>query len=380
MGNPAKASSENTLSYLEELLNRYETVLHQHRLDNPDLYQLIEQHRQAANKVEPPLSALNSADTHIDPPLQSSNDTSLQGPLRGKALRQKIHASHRIIRERVVAMDADTIPRTQAYNRKSPHTTIEGERECREDVLAAQIRAWRSVLPDIIRKFARIPDYRSPSRIKHSMTVVMVFGLFAFIFRLNSRRDMNRSLTGPVIFSQLQTLFPEINTIPHADTLARVLEHVDPKRIEKIHLNLIQSLVRKKKFKKLLIQNRLPIAFDGTQKLTRDGLRYDERWCERIVGNDDEKQQYVYVLEANIILKNGLTIPLMTEYLTREHNALLQVEGKQDSETTTFERLARRLKAYFPRLKILLVLDAMFATQAVMGQAHDYRWDYLIYL
>ncbi|WP_423063544.1 hypothetical protein [Candidiatus Paracoxiella cheracis] len=40
MGNPAKASGENALSYLEELLNRYETVLHQHRLDNPDLYQL----------------------------------------------------------------------------------------------------------------------------------------------------------------------------------------------------------------------------------------------------------------------------------------------------------------------------------------------------
>ncbi len=38
MGNPAKASGENALSYLEELLNRYETVLHQHRLDNPDLY------------------------------------------------------------------------------------------------------------------------------------------------------------------------------------------------------------------------------------------------------------------------------------------------------------------------------------------------------
>lgn len=46
--------------------------------------------------------------------------------------------------------------------------------------------------------------------------------------------------------------------------------------------------------------------------------------------------------------------------------------------TTAFERLARRLKAYFPRLKILLVFDAMFATQAVMGQAHGYHWDYLI--
>ncbi|MEK6248619.1 MAG: hypothetical protein N2C12_10600, partial [Planctomycetales bacterium] len=39
-------------------------------------------------------------------------------------------------------------------------------------------------------------------------------------------------------------------------------------------------------------------------------------------------------------LQNGLTIPLMTEYLHRENNQLLQAEGKQDSETTAFERLA----------------------------------------
>ena len=49
--------------------------------------------------------------------------------------------------------------------------------------------------------------------------------------------------------------------------------------------------------------------------------------------DSDDKQQYVYVLEANITLKNGLTIPLMTEYLYRSNNILEQNDDKQDSGT-----------------------------------------------
>ena len=43
---------------------------------------------------------------------------------------------------------------------------------------------------------------------------------------------------------------------------------------------------------------------DGTQKLYRDGLLQDPRWCERIVGHPEEKnkQQYIYTIEANITI------------------------------------------------------------------------------
>jgi hypothetical protein len=49
----------------------------------------------------------------------------------------------------------------------------------------------------------------------------MVFGLLAFVFRLKSRREMNRELTGSTINHHLQKIFPELDSIPHADTLAR---------------------------------------------------------------------------------------------------------------------------------------------------------------
>jgi hypothetical protein len=182
----------------------------------------------------------------------------------------------------------------------------------------------------------------------------MMFGLFAFILRLNLRREINRELTGPLVQQQLKALFPVIDSIPHADTLARYLQRLDTQKIEALHIELIKGLIKNKKFKHMLIEGCLPITIDGAQKLYRQGLLEDERWLERKVGKGDtqHKQQHVYVLEANIMLKNSLTLPLMSEFLYRQHNELERDEGKEDCELTAFERLSERLKAYFPRLNI----------------------------
>ncbi|MCP4474537.1 MAG: hypothetical protein GY821_08255, partial [Gammaproteobacteria bacterium] len=167
----------------------------------------------------------------------------------------------------------------------------------------------------------------------------------------------------------------------HADTLARLLAHTDPKQIEAIHIRLIAQLIRKKKFKKLLIHGCVPITIDGTQKLVREDLLHDDRWCERKKANDPAskaKQQYLYVIEATITLQNGLTIPLMTEYLYRENNQLAQAEGKQDNELTAIRRLIKRLHQYFPRRKMLIIGDAMLADTSLLKKMRNYGWEYMI--
>jgi len=42
--------------------------------------------------------------------------------------------------------------------------------------------------------------------------------------------------------------------------------------------------------------------------------------------------------------------------------------------------MAERLKNYFPRLKIILFMDALYATQNVMDICHENKWDSIIRL
>jgi len=95
-------------------------------------------------------------------------------------LNATIRENQTIIRQKVLAADADIMPRTQAQNRKAPYTTIEKERDFRSDVVNAQIRVWRRLLPNLIKKLSRIPDPRRTKSVKHTVTVLMVFGLFAY--------------------------------------------------------------------------------------------------------------------------------------------------------------------------------------------------------
>ncbi|MDA8562219.1 transposase family protein [Gammaproteobacteria bacterium] len=283
-------------------------------------------------------------------------------------LKKKIHLSQKQIRENIESNNTKITHRTQARNRKSSPKSLAEEQAARQNIMGEQIKAWRSMLPILIKKFSRIQDPRRAKSVKHKIVVLMIFGLFAFVFRLSSRREINRELTGAIVYKNLCKIFPEINSIPHADTLARLFERLNVKEIESAHIELIKKLIYKKKFKKLLINGCLPISVDGAQKLFRNGLLNDSHWLQRKVGrkNNQITQQYVYAIEANITLKNGLNIPLLTEYLHMENNQLINNATKQDSELRAFERISEKLKKHFPRLKIMMFMDALYATQGVM--------------
>ncbi len=295
-------------------------------------------------------------------------------------LKEKISISQKMIRENIYAANAKIIHRTQSINAKRSYQTIKEEQLARQDILGEQIKIWRRIMPTLLLKLSRIPDFRRPKSVKHKISVLMVFGLFAFVFRLSSRRGMNRELTGAAINHHLQKIFPELDSIPHADTLARFLEKARVTEIESAHITMIKQLIIGKKFKKLLINGCLPITIDGCQKLFRNGLLHDSHWLQRRVGNDKNKttQQYVYAMEANITFRNGLSIPLLSEYLSMNNNQLISQVSKADCELNAFERLAERLKEHFPRLKIIVFMDALYATQGVMGILDKYRWEYII--
>jgi hypothetical protein len=270
--------------------------------------------------------------------------------------------------------------RPSVSNRLCPSRSPAEEQAAREEAVAAQLSAYRCVLPRLLKKLAKVPEPRQPQKVKHKLTVVLLYGLLMCVFQMASRRQANAEMSKPVFLSTLQQLFPELETLPHADTLKRVLERLEVEQLEAAHMELVQQLIRNKKFQRYLIEKRYPMAIDGTQKLARDGQWWGAEWLQRQRQSADGEwiQQYVYVLEANLVFHNGLTVPLLSEFLS-------YVDGdpddhKQDCELKAFKRLAARLKRSFKRLPILLLLDGLYPNGPLMEQCRRYHWDYMIVL
>ena len=172
-------------------------------------------------------------------------------------------------------------------NRLNMMESIEDEQEEQQTLIENATKIYRRLLPNLLKKLARIKDPRRPGSIKHKHTVLLLYGILMFVYQVGSRREANRSMTR-IQFENLQTIFPELETMPHADTLARLLEVIEVEEIQECMVELVNDLIRSKKFRNYLVRKNYLIAIDGTQKLFRDYKWEDNCLKRKLV----EKRRY----------------------------------------------------------------------------------------
>ena len=221
-----------------------------------------------------------------------------------------------------------------------------------------------------------MPDPRRPGSVRHKLIVLLVYGTFLFLWQCASRREGNRELTQPSVVEALQAAFPQLAAIPHMDTVARVLEALPADELEATLLGTMQRLLRNRKFAHWMVEHHYLVAIDGTLKWTAN-YRWAEEALEKHHGTGDGAYQ-AYVLEAVLVGPQGIAIPLLAEFC--ENPADAPEESKQDSELKAFYRLARRLKAAFPRLPMTILLDGLYPNGPLFRFLRDRRWDFMIVL
>jgi hypothetical protein len=92
---------------------------------------------------------------------------------------------------------------------------------------------FRALLPKRLKDLSKIPDPRQPKKVKHKLSVVLLYGLLSFVLQMASRREANREtkfgatwtlparqgcllqLSRPAFLATLQALCPELESLPH---------------------------------------------------------------------------------------------------------------------------------------------------------------------
>jgi hypothetical protein len=312
-----------------------------------------------------------------------------------KEQRKARKQAQRELRQRQQA-EGFQVPRSPSQpNQTSPYKNVQEEQEARSQAVGEQVKVFRAMLPILLKRLSQIADPRNPKKNKHKLTVLLLYGILCFVLQMSSRREANREMTQPVFEENLRALFPELEELPHADTLARLLARIKVTEIEQAHVDMIHHLIRNKKFRKYLIRGCYPIAVDGTQKLSRAAL-WAAECLERKVRSKKEtdpdkkpsvakpteqepaKEYYVYVLEANLAFANGMVIPLLSEVLNAQQGD--SERDKQDCEQRAFHRLAQRLKKYFSHLPILVLLDGLYPNGPMIELCRRNNWDFMMVL
>jgi hypothetical protein len=267
-------------------------------------------------------------------------------------------------------------PNRNTANRKNGNETAQEEMDERLDIAIEYIKVHRKLLTPVIADFAYVPDPRHQSYIYYTVPELLMLGLLSSMFNAESRRESN-AIMSPVFVENISEFFPEIEKLPHADTLFNFLKSVDADEIEAVKLKLIKRLIKNKTLDPFKTKGSLTFVLDGVHKYTRD---YE--WCQnalvrRVNGSQGEElHYYAYAVEASILLPGGRTLPVMTEFMDRASYGDCGTDttkAKQDCETNAAKRLITRLRDCFPCLNIRLAADGLYATGPMLRLCLDMR-------
>lgn len=146
--------------------------------------------------------------------------------------KERYRAQRRILRQRQHALGLEQPSRPTASNATCEMHTVEEEQTVRVMAVVEQVVVMRTLLPVLLHNLRGIEDPRQSAEVKHQLSALLLYGILLFVFQMASRREANRTMTRPQFLENLKLLFPEIEELPHHDTLARVLARIDVEQIQ----------------------------------------------------------------------------------------------------------------------------------------------------
>ena len=239
-------------------------------------------------------------------------------------------------------------------------------------------RIQKHMFPDLMKQLGDVQDPRHQSYTIYDTDTLLYPVILKNVFSLFTMRSMNEWFYDGNCRENLEKLTgKDIPEMPHYDTINDFLELLPPEELDEIKTDMVRQLIRSKDF----YPARLPggqwvIILDGT------GLHhFEEKHCNncliREITDTEGKKKKVYshhVLEAKLVLGHNIVISLGTEFIENEsENA-----SKQDCEINAAKRLMKKIKEKFPRLKLCVLGDSLYAAESIIEICMGYHWNYIL--
>lgn len=218
----------------------------------------------------------------------------------------------------------------------------------------------------------KISDPRHSSYITYNLRILFWIGMYLFLLKLGSRRQINFILNTENFINNLSIISSrDIDSLPNDGTLSNLAEELSEESLPEINIKMMRTLLKNKVLEKFRLDNYYLLTLDGTGHLT-----FKKRHCKHCIKRKIKDEIYYFhpVLDCKLVTSNGMALSVGTEFIENTG----KIYKKQDCELKAFYRYCKHLKSKFPQLKICLLLDSLFANQNVMEICEKNHWKYII--
>ncbi len=231
----------------------------------------------------------------------------------------------------------------------------------------------------ILSEFAKFPDHRPIFEIPLKNFLMSSYAVFALKSPslLQFEKDLKAEKTKQ---KNLCSLF-KIDRVPSDTQLRDVLDLVDYRQYRSIFKRIFSQIQRSKtlenfEFMKIKNSPHYLIAVDGSGYYRSDKIAC--ACCmihEHFDCNNTMKIKYAHnILGASVVHPNlNQVIPLCPEPIMK-----LDGSSKNDSEQTAFRRFLEDFKREHPKLKVIFLLDALYANGPIINLIRKNGYEFII--
>jgi hypothetical protein len=206
------------------------------------------------------------------------------------------------------------------------------------------------------------------------------YAILLFVGKLGSRRQLDFKYRegGATVLANINRLAQtDQDCAPHNDTLDDYLAGVGAGPIAALRAGMMGRLIRMRTLDEARVQGRLVLGVDGTGYLV-----FRHQHCEHcLTRKAGEHTLYCHqVLEAKILGPAQTALSLGSEFIdNRDVPAQAgEQKRKQDCELKAAVRLLAAVRQDFPRLRLCLSLDALYACGTGFALGKDFDASYVI--
>jgi hypothetical protein len=226
------------------------------------------------------------------------------------------------------------------------------------------------LLKTVRNEFEKIPEHRSGT-ITYNLPNVLMSGLAMFGLKYPSLLQFDKARHEKTIKANLNKLYG-VEQAPCDTQMREVLDLVNPGDLHPAFIRIHRQLQRQKVLESYQYLGGYLVSLDGTGQFASNNLSCKD-CCRRNLRNG-EKQYYHQLLGAVVIHPDKSNVlPLFPEAITRQDG-----ENKNDCERNASKRLLPAIRSAFPRLKIIVVEDALASNAPHIRLLEELSFNYIL--
>ena len=231
--------------------------------------------------------------------------------------------------------------------------------------------------PDFIKWLKEVRDpQKNVEACTYPIEYILMTVLMMHCGQCGSRRQLGRELTGKRLGGNVWRMIGKAysNVVCHPDTMNGVLEVLEVEELDNLIVAIVTRLRRCRALDRFRFDGLLTVAIDGTKI-----LKFKQCHCSHCTHQTHKNGQTTYfhcVLAAKIVTPMGLVIPLAFEFIETPGGDY----DKQDCELKAWRRLYKKIRTLYPRLKINLIADGIYAEEQTFTECDKIDCNYIIVL